>query len=369
MMPPSPSALVQRRLANQFLVGAPLEAPVDVVRALGAVQSQDYAGGQWAIGMRTRASTVADVEAAISSGAILRTHVLRPTWHFVAREDIRWMLQLTGPRVSAVMGIYNEKLGLTPAVYRRSHRVIAKALDAGVPLTRRELAESLRAAGIETSGFRLVRLVMQAEVDGLICSGPRRGNQFTYALLDHRAPAADPIERDEALARLATIYFRTRGPASAHDFAWWSGLTVGDARRAMDILGSELARVEVDGRLLGVIETDRIAPASAKVGHLLPNYDEYFIGHRDRSFIGLRLGGVDLVTGGDARIGHVVLVGGQLVGRWKRLGAASETTVDATFMTRVSRDERATIDRARARLEQFLGETVALRVNAGAGKR
>ena len=365
----SPTDLIHRRLASQFLIGTPLETPEEVVRTLGAVQSQDYAGGQWAIGMRTRVSTAADVEAAFASGAILRTHVLRPTWHFVLREDIRWMLQLTGPRVSAVMGIYNEKFGLTPSIYRRSHRVIEKALGAGVPLTRRELAESLRAAVIDTSEFRLVRLVMQAEVDGLICSGPRRGSQFTYALLDDRAPAAAGMDRDEALARLARIYFRTRGPASAHDFAWWTGLTVGDARRAMDILGPTLARIDVDGRHLGVIETDRIAPPAAKVGHLLPNYDEYFIGHRDRSFIGLRLGGVDLVTGGDARIGHVVLVGGQLVGGWKRIGAPKETTVDATFMTRISRDERAAIDRARARLEEFLGQPVVLRVKPGAGKR
>ena len=365
----SPTEVVHRRLASQFLVGTPLEAPEEVVRALGAVQSQDYAGGQWAIGMRTRASTAADVEAAVISGAILRTHVLRPTWHFVAREDIRWMLQLTGPRVSAVMGTYNEKFGLTPAIYRRSHRVIAKALAGGVPLTRRELAESLRTAGIDTSDFRLVRLVMQAEVDGLICSGPRRGAQFTYALLDDRAPAADRIDRDEALARLAAIYFRTRGPASAHDFAWWSGLTVGDARRAMDILGPTLARIEVDGRPLAMIETGRVATASAKAGHLLPNYDEYFIGHRDRSFIGLRIGGVDLVTGGDARIGHVVVVGGQLVGRWKRVGAAQATTVEAVFMTRMSRDERAAVGRARDRLEQFLGQPVDLRVEAGTARR
>src|SRR4051812_26137343 len=221
--------VIRERLANQFLTGPGLEGPVDVVRGLGAVQAQDYSGAKWAVGQRTQSATEADVEGALARGAILRTHVLRPTWHFVLPEDIRWMLELTGPRVSA--GMRSPNLGLTSEIFRRSHAVIEKALAVGTHLTRQELAALLSRARIDTSEQRLVRLMMQAEVDGVICSGARRGKQFTYALLDARAPSVPRIDRDEALSRLATIYFTTRGPASAHDFSWWSGLTVGDAKR------------------------------------------------------------------------------------------------------------------------------------------
>jgi len=348
-----PVDLIRERLANQFLTGPALRGPVDVVRALGAVQAQDFNGGKWAVGMRTRSATDSNVERAVASGAILRTHVLRPTWHFVLPEDIRWMLALTGPRISATMGIYNPKLGLTKAVFRRSHATIEKALSAGGHLTRQELASELRRARIDTSEFRLARLVMQAEVDGLICSGPRRGKQFTYALLDTRAPSAPAIERDEALSRLGRIYFATRGPASAHDFAWWSGLLVSDAKRAIEILGQALTSVQIGERTLWTIGRSKPAEPVDGTAHLLPNYDEYFIGHRDRSAIGRRLKGVELVTGGDASVTHVVLVGGELVGQWKRVVRGGRTKADVSLSGRVSAAERASIARATERFEAF----------------
>jgi hypothetical protein len=345
--------VIRERLANQFLTGPPRAGPVDVVRALGAVQAQDYHGAKWAVGMRTRSSTDDDVERALTSGAILRTHVLRPTWHFVLPEDIRWMLELTGPRVTASMGTYNPRLGLTKAVFRRSHATIEKALAAREYLTRQELAAELTRARIDTSEMRLGRLMMQAEVDGVVCSGPRRGKQFTYGLLDARAPSAARLERDDALSRLARTYFTTRGPASAHDFAWWSGLTVGDAKRAIEILGESVTAITVGERTLWMIERSKPAPSVEGTAHLLPNYDEYFIGHRDRSAIGRRLRGVGLVTGGDASVSHVVIVHGELVGRWKRVVRKEHTSAEIALTGRVTRAERASIERARERFEAF----------------
>ena len=348
--------VIRERLANQYLTGPGLRSPVDVVRALGAVQAQDYNGAKWAVGLRTRSATDRDVEHALASGAILRTHVLRPTWHFILPEDIRWMLALTGPRISAAMGIYNPRLGLTKAVFRRSHAIIEKALAAGGHLTRQELAAELRRARIDTSDFRLARLVMQAEVDALICSGPRRGKQFTYALLDTRAPSAPAMDRDEALSRLARIYFATRGPATAHDFAWWSGLLVSDAKRAIEILGKALTSLTIDEKPFWTIERSKPAPPIEGTAHLLPNYDEYFIGHRDRSAIGRRLKGVELVTGGDARVSHVVLVHGELIGRWKRVARDGHAKADVTLVGRVSAAERTAIERAKARFEAFAAD-------------
>jgi hypothetical protein len=346
--------VVRERLANQFLTGPRLSGPVEVVRRQGAVQAQDYTGAKWAVGMRTVSSTHADVEQAVASGEILRTHVLRPTWHFVLPEDIRWMLALTGPRISQAMSSYNRKMGLTPAVFRRSNKVIETALRDGAHLTRTELGEILRRNRVrETTGTRLAHMMMQAELEAIVCSGACRGKQFTYALLDRCAPAAAPIDRDDALSRLADRYFTSHGPATAHDFSWWSGLTVGDARRAIAVLGPRLTEVEAGGQSMWMVPREPPAPPASGTAHLLSNYDEYFIGHRDRSAIGRRAKNIDAVSGGDARISHVAFVNGELVGEWRR--TVTPTGLEATLkpFVRLSRDERALLERERARFAAF----------------
>ena len=190
------SAVIPWRLSNQKLVRSACRTPAEVVAWLGAMQSQDYAGAKWAIGLRAPV-TDADVDRAYDEGAIIRTHILRQTWHFVARDDLRWMLALSGPRVNQVNAHYYRKFELDTAVFNRSRTVFERALRDGDELTRAELGTALRRAGIIADGHRLVFLVMRAELDGVICSGARRGKQFTYALLDMRVPAAGPLDRDE----------------------------------------------------------------------------------------------------------------------------------------------------------------------------
>jgi hypothetical protein len=344
--------VIRERLANQCLTGPRLRGPVDVVRKQGAVQAQDYPGAMWAIGMRTMKSTHAEVERAIARGDILRTHVLRPTWHFVLPEDIRWMLALTGPRIAKAMSSYNKRMGLTPAVFRRSNAVIERALRDGAHLTRTELGEILRRERIlEAGGTRLAHLMMHAELNGIVCSGARRGKSFTYSLLELRARRAAQVDPDDALSRLAERYFTSHGPATVHDFAWWSGLTVSDAKRAVEICGKALT--QMDNTPLWMVERESPPEPSAHTARLLPNYDEYFIGHRDRSAIGGRLGSVGLVTGGDARIGHVIMIGGHLAGSWRRIEAGSGFTAATKLLTRLMTGERRNLDDAVARFEQF----------------
>ena len=199
--------VARARLHSQRLVGAPLATPEEVVGWLGAVQAQDYAGAKWAVAQRAAGCSDADVEQACRDGRILRTHVLRPTWHFVLPDDMRWMLALTAPRVRAAMAYYDRKLGLDEAVFRRTQALLAKALVGGQARTREELARTLAAAGIEASGQRLGHIMMRAELDALVVSGPRRGKQFTYALLDERAPP-----RARAPPRPRRGAGRARGP-------------------------------------------------------------------------------------------------------------------------------------------------------------
>ena len=204
---------------------------------------------------------------------------------------------------------------------------------------------------------------MQAELDHVIISGPRRGEQFTYALFDERVPAAPARDRDEALHDLARRYFATRGPATVHDFAWWSGLTVAEAKRGVESAGSVLARETYEGRTYW-----SAAPARAKrrwtpVVHLLPNYDECFVGFKDRSaFAGrLRTGGVRSRM--NALMGHVVFLNGEIVGGWRRtLGTTAE--LELRLAVGLTAAERNLVQRAARRFGRFLQLPVRVRTSS-----
>lgn len=354
--------IIERRLAAQRLVGPGLASAVAVVREQGAVQAQDFFGAKWALSQRIgrAGSTDAAIEGAFSRGEIVRTHVLRPTWHFVAPEDLRWMLKLTGARIDRIMNYYGDQLGLTPSVYKRCRAVLEQSLSGGHCLTRSEIAAELRRANVRVvNGQALARIMMKAETAAVVVSGPRRGKQFTYALVDERVPAVAGKDRDDSLQELVRRYFNTRGPATLHDCAWWSGLTIADVKRGIQIAGKTLTREEIDGREYWCVERD--PPSAQPSAHLLPNYDEYFIGYKDRSAIGGRVGSVSRVTGGDALIANVVVVDGELVGGWKRTGEGDTTVVTLTLVARLSAAERKRVDAQLARLGRHLGTPVALR--------
>jgi hypothetical protein len=294
------------------------QKPAQVVAWLGAMQAQDFPAAKWAVGLRSPGCNSHDIEEAFNDGAILRTHVLRPTWHFVTPADIRWMLALTAPRVGAAMASYNRKLELTPRVFSRSHTLVARALEGGRFLTRAELGAALARRGIEAQGQRLAHLMMQAELDQVICSGPRRGKQFTYALLAERAPRAKALTREESLAELTRRYFASHGPATVKDFSWWSGLTTKEARLGVELCQPGLVR-EVTGELTYWSSPgDSEAPAPARAAHVLPIYDEFLIAYKDRGHVAGEGGARDALTAAAAGFPHLLIIGGRLTGSWKR---------------------------------------------------
>lgn len=344
-----------RRVVNQRLVRPMLGKASDVVATLGAAQAQDYFGGKWGLAQRTRGVTEADVETELSAGRILRTHVLRPTWHFVAPEDIRWMLALTGPRIRMVLAHYDRTLGIDAAVLRRSKVVLSRALKNGHHLTRAELAAELAKAGVRVDGTqRLARIVMHAELDALICSGARRGKQFTYALLDERVPPSREMERDAAMHELACRYFTTRGPATEADFAWWSGLTKGDAVRAARSAESSLDSAVV-GKSRYWFPRARAPRLKSPLVRLLSTYDEYFIGLRDRSAMHGRLSSArDLERVGFPSM-NLVTIDGQAVGEWTRTVKPKSGTIAVKLYVALSAKEREGIAREVQRLAAFSG--------------
>jgi hypothetical protein len=348
--------IVRRRLAATFLSTPGPTSAAELVGAFGAVQSQDYGGAMWALGQRLRGSSERVLSHDFDAGRILRTHVLRPTWHFVTPRDIRWMLGLTAPRIKRILASYERKLGLTGTVLRRAHAAIGRALENGAHLTRAELSQALTRARVgPAKGQRLAHMMAHAELDALVCSGRRRGKEHTYALLDSRAPDATALTREESLRELGSRYFSTRGPATVHDFSWWSGLTVGDARRAVAMLDDRLVSATFDGRDMYFFDGDapRI-PRIPRAAQLLPNYDEYFIGYKDRSAIGRRMANLDKVSGGTALIAHVVFISGDLVGGWKRT-PREKGAISLDLVTRVTAAERKLIASALRRLNTFFG--------------
>ena len=240
--------IARQRLRNQRLAGAPFASPEEALRWLGASQAQEHAVAKWSLAQRASRHDDVALARALADGRILRTHVLRPTWHFVLPEDIRWIQALTGPRVQRLNGSVYRRLELDDAVLSRCRTVIERALEGGVLLTRQELAARLAEAGIQARGSRLAHIVMHLELDAVVCSGVPRGKQQTYALLEERAPQALRLEGDEALAELTRRYFRSRGPATLKDFRWWSSLTAAEAKRGVEPIRSELEKVDADGR-------------------------------------------------------------------------------------------------------------------------
>ncbi len=340
------------RLHAQRLV-RPLKTPAAVVEHLLAVQSQDYGGAAWALAQRAKGTTAATVDAAFTEGTILRTHVMRPTWHFVAPADARWLLELTGPRVQQQNQYGYKQVGLTAAKLAKTDMLLADELRGGQHLTRDELAKRL------PGKLAMTHVMMHAELERVVISGPRRGKQFTYALFDERVPK-DPVpflSRDHALAHLAERYVTGHGPAQVEDLAWWSGLTTKDARRGLEAAG---LRVHEVGSCRYYMAPLRASALPVPTVHLLPNYDECLVAFADRS------------DARDPRVkdmkvsvlsGHFVLSNGKLIGGWRRGHATKKALViHATLLAKPTREELDAMNAAAAKLGRFLGTTTRLEI-------
>lgn len=341
------------RLANQLVSRPAFRDPADVVRSLGAVQAQDYAGGLWAIGLRTKGATEATVEDAIARRTIVRTWPMRGTLHFVAAEDVRWILPILTPRVIAGAQGRFRQLGLDAATFTKSARVAEKALVGGNVVRRDKLYEIWNAAGIATHESRGLHLVGVLSQQGLLCFGPRAGKQQTFTLLEEWIPASRTLERDAALGELARRYFASHGPATVQDFAWWAGLTITDARAGLESTKSALQSADVDGRTFWFTGS---SPAKGKsdAAFLLPPWDEYTVAYRDRSDI-LDPKYARRVNAGGGILSPVIVVRGRVVGTWKRTIRKDTVTVQPMFFSAANAADRALVAAAVERYAEFLG--------------
>lgn len=332
------------------------------MRWLGAVQAQDFAAAKWALGLRMRSATDAAIEKAFNEGQILRTHLMRPTWHFVAPDDIRWLLALTAPRVNAKAGPYFRKYELDAAVFKQTNKIITNALKGGKHLTRADLREVLNRYGVVSDDLvRLTHIMLRAELDSVVCSGPRRGKQFTYALLEERVAATRTLSRDEALAKLTERYFTSHGPATLPDFIWWSGLTASDAKRGVGMIDSQLRTELLDDKSYWLPRSKRAPQPSPASAYLLPFFDEYNVAYKDRAAVVDLNGDKPQLSSWDL-LGPTVVVDGKVAGNWKATVVKQLVTITITPARPLKQSEKLAITKAAARYAAFLGLPSAVHI-------
>jgi hypothetical protein len=352
-------------LRNSGLTESTFTAANEVVLAHVAMQSQDYGPAKWAVGQRARGLLDSDLERALANGSILRTHVLRPTWHFVAQEDIRWLLALTGPRVQKRIGPRLRELKLDPRSLSRSEAVIAAALKGSQHLTRKEIGNVLEDAGIDTSGQRLPYILLHCELNATICSGVIRGKQQTYALLDERAVKPRRFDRDDALAELTRRYLLSHGPATVQDFGWWSGLTVADIRRALDLLDSEVKSKSVDGISFWSIATDTSRAQGTREAHLLQPWDELIVGYSESRYFGDPLAEAARRAWGDRSLPFsVALLNGRVAGHWRRTIQTQTVKVEVLLYEEPKASGIRALEAEAANLGRFLDREATLEVTS-----
>ena len=348
-----------RRLENQRISTARCTVPEDVVRWMGALQAQDYGQAVWAVALRTQGATLADVERAIAAGKIICTWPMRGTIHFIPPENARWMLELFAARVVKGSVRRLTQLDLTEADIARCQEIGVAALSGGGRLTRPQLLGVWEEAGISTAKQRGYALLTQLAQRGVICQGPRDGRQQTFVLLDEWAPGANDLSRTDALAQLARGYFASHGPATVYDLAWWVGSTLGDARLGIAGAQDDLRCETIDGQdyFTAVDSEPTVEEPSV---HLLPGFDEYLLGYKDRGAV-LAEGDMDrIVPGNNGMFLPMMVVDGQVIGTWTR--AVKKTRVNVTLrpFTALSAAQMAAATAQAERYAAFHGLPLAL---------
>lgn len=321
--------IAQHRLINQQLTGTAFKYVNEMVAWFGAMQAQEYAQAKWGMGLRLPHLKEKDIEDAFTKGSLVRTHILRPTWHAVAAEDLRWMLKLSAPRVEAFNAYIYRQTELDRKVFNRCNKLIEKTLEGGKHVTRNDINEVFKRNKIEASGPRLSGIMMQAELDGLICSGARSGNQFTYALLEERIPPAPDKHEEEALTELTKKYFTSRGPATIKDFATWSGLTLTACKKGVAEIKELLNEVKIGDEVFYFVGA--LPSKSLSAGHLrlLPIYDELIMGYKDRSaFIPDKIHAISSSFVFD----NTIIFNSRIVGTWRRTIGKKNIELEYDFL-------------------------------------
>lgn len=354
------TSVAEKRLASQGMLADSFKHPAEVVRHLGAIQAQDYAGAKWSVGLRLNGSSDDEVEQAIESGAIVRTWALRGTLHLVAVEDVHWLLTLIAPRIIKRNARRYRQLELDESTLAKSSQLLAGALDEGQKLDRQALRAILEKGNISTAGQRLFYMLQRASLDGLICQETAPRNNPIFVRLAP-PPVKPSFDRDKALAKLAVRYFAGHGPATLDDFVWWSGLLVADARAGLENAEAQLMPETIAGKTYWHAPDAAIPGNAAATMVLLPPFDEVLVGYRDRS-ASIAESDMAAWSRGKAMFTPSLIRRGQVIGLWKKAVKRSVVEVEIELFTELTAADHALLQQAADNYGRFLDRTALVRI-------
>lgn len=335
---------------------------------MGAIQAQDFSMAKWAVGVRLSEPVESLIEASINRGEILRTHVLRPTWHLVSADDIHWMLRLSSPKIKSSLRSRHKELGLTESVLKKTIDIIEKNLSGGLSFTRDELAIEFNKAKIKTDANRLSHILFRAELEEVLCSGPIKENKPTYSLLSERVPVKKFFSREESLAELAKRYFRSRCPATLKDFIWWSNLSVSDAQKAADSVKSDFFHETAGAEKYWFPNSYSAGGLHKKSVNLLPAFDEFLISYKDRS-CSLSLVNNRKTVSDNGIFYPTIVANGQVAGIWKRSIKNNKVIIEANVFDLLYKSTRSLIDEQANKFGLFLNRDPEVRYKTEKVKR
>ncbi len=350
------------RLHNQQIAATNLKTPKELAGWMGAMQAQDFNQAKWAIGVRLPHLTEAQIELAFNNGEIIRTHLMRPTWHFVSADDIYWMLELTSPQTKAATKARHRDLELTESILKKSREILIKTLEGNQSFTLEELKSYFKLGGVNTDEQRLYHILMEAEIDSVICSGAMQGKKQTYALLEERVPAKRTLNKDESLALLAKKYFTSHGPATLPDFLWWSGLPVADARSALEMNKPTLISETIDFETYWFAEPVSKPASPTNSVYLLPAFDEYLISYKNRS-AAITIDHHKKAISNNGIFRPIIVVNGQISGLWKRTIKKDLVLIELDHFRAHNKTEESLILKAAESFGQFSGKKTELKLN------
>lgn len=349
------------RLQSQYIIKSEFSLVKDLVGSMGAMQAQDLAMAKWAVGLRLDQSTEETIENAYNNGEIIRTHLMRPTWHFVSPEDIYWLLELTAPRIIPTLKARNKQLELTEEIFSKCYRILEKELTNGNSLTREELARLFMFENIKTDENRFSHLMIKAELDGLVCSGPLKNKKLSYASLSERVPIKKLLSKDESLYELAKRYFVSHGPATLQDFVWWSGLSVSDARKALEMNKSSLNSETIESATYW-FGNPTTSTKSKPIVHLLPAFDELLISYRDRKAIISDPDNKKAISS-NGIFRPIIVVDGKVCGIWRRLSKMNLVVVEANLFQPQNESIIEGVENEANRFGLFINKPIQLILN------
>jgi hypothetical protein len=348
------------RLVSQKLLETNSNSPEEIVRHLGAMQAQDYAMAKWAIGSRCDA-TEKEIEEVLNSGKVIRTHILRPTWHFVAADDIHWMLDVSGPQVKRIILSETKKYGYDEREFDRINSNIEKILAGNKHLTREEIIQELNIKRVSGEYYLSpVLIMMYAELSGLICNGKMKGKQITYALLEEKvSKPQSKLTKDEGLAKLAKRYFESHGPATMLDFSWWSGFPPTTCKMVINSIASELNSIEIDKQTYWFGNDCCKLDDFCESVHFLPAFDEILISYKTREASILQEHQPKAFTS-NGIFKPVILENGKVIGTWKRTLKKDHAKIETQFFSALDETKKSTLFEGIRSFENYLETKISI---------